>query len=85
MNNNTAAYRSPCLPIYKDHIKSYLTRLRRHARKIDAQIPPRVSVITQELRFTVDQLADSTLQRVSRYIIHEDEKGCTGSFYRDEH
>lgn len=52
---------------------------------IDAQLPPHVSVITPELRLTIDQLADSTGQSVSRNIISDHEKGLTGSLHGGEH
>lgn len=48
-------------------------------------MPPRISIITPEFRLTIEQPADSTYQRVSRYIIQDHEKGGTGSQYKGEH
>lgn len=68
-----------------DHIIAHFTRLRRHARETDAEMPPRVSIITLKLCLAIERLADSTRQRVSRYIIHDHGKGRTGSQYKGEH
>lgn len=46
---------------------------------------PRLDVITPELRLAINQLAESTRKRVSRYIIPNDKRGHTGSLYRGEH
>lgn len=70
---------------YNDHITAHFTHLRRYARKIDAQLSPCVSLITHKLRLTIDQLSDSTSQRVRRYIIPDHEKGRTGSWYNGKH
>lgn len=69
--------------IYKDRITAYLTRLRRYARQTDDEMSPPVFIIKPELRLTIEQLAVSTRQRVSRYIIHD--HGRKGSQYKGEH
>lgn len=58
---------------------SHFTHLRRHARQTDADIPHCVSAIKPELRLNMEQLADFTRQRVSRYIIQDNKKGRIGS------
>lgn len=47
-------------------------------------MPTNISIVTPELRMTIDQLAESTRQQVSRYIIPDHEKGHTGSRYKAE-
>lgn len=71
--------------VYKDHIDTHFTRLRCYARNIDAEVPPRISVITAELHLTSDQSADSNSQRVIRYIIPDHENGRIGCLYRGRH
>lgn len=70
--------------IYKDHITAHFTRLRRHARQTDTEMTLQVSIIMPELRLTIEQVADSTHQRVSRYIINDHEESQTGSQYKGE-
>lgn len=64
--------------IFKDHLACHFVRLRRYALQLDEEMPPRVSVITREIRVTLDQLCESTRQRVSQHIVPEHENGRTG-------
>lgn len=70
--------------VFKDHLSAHFARLRRYALQLDKDLPPRVSVITPKLQLTLDQLSESTRQRVSQHIVPENEKGRTGSRYKGE-
>lgn len=61
--------------IFHDHLTAYVTRFRRCVMRKEAELPPRLSTITQELRLALNQLHESTRQRVSRYIILDHERG----------
>lgn len=71
--------------IYKDHVTADFTRLSTYSLKNDTELPPRIDIITPELRLALNKLAESTRQRVSSYIIPDHERGRTGSLYRGEH
>lgn len=68
--------------VYKDDITAHFTRLRKIALKTDSELLPHVSVITPELRMALDQLAESTRQSVTQYIIPDRERGRAGSHYK---
>lgn len=70
--------------IFYDHVTAYFTRFRYFVMRRDAEFPPRLSTITRELLLALSQLHETTRQRVSRYIIPDNERGPTGSHYRGE-
>lgn len=73
------------LEVYKDHVTAHFARLRTCALKTDSALPPRLEVITPELRLALNQMAKSIRQLFSRYIIPDHECGPIGSLYRVEH
>lgn len=73
------------LVIFKIHVTAHFARLRKCTLKNDSELPTPLDVITTELRLTVNQVVESTRQRVSRYMIPDHERGRTGSLYRGDH
>lgn len=71
--------------IYKDHVTAQFTRLRTFESKTDSELRTRINTITSEPRLELNQLAETTRQRVSRYIIPDHGRGRSGSLYRSEH
>lgn len=52
--------------------------------KNETELPPRLDVVTSELRLALQKLAEPTRQRVSWYNIPDHKRGRKGPLYRGE-